>query len=281
MFTVYLLVMHVVFLILFSCIHQGEFLCPLCRLLANSALPRSSPRRKKQRIINASGSFPAIGHKEAQQHKLFHIWHSMILLQTTALMVSKVQILDDYPDRQNERVESNSSSFVLSLEAMYLGRNAGDSLIAASGNKSTIMWDAVKYSLIATEIGARSSSTSLSPSYGLGSLCVGQRSVSKDLLSVFLEAAETIRTENRTDVLLRLKGIQLFAQSVCLGHSWKGSPSSASEQAGELSFFWCQSCTEIDVLSVFPFIGLIKKDAYIHYINFGLFLCREIEQIIE
>ncbi|CAM8910449.1 unnamed protein product [Rhodiola kirilowii] len=213
--------------------NQGEFLCPVCRLLANSALPQCSPKEKQQQTVTASGSFSTIGHSKISKDKLFHIRQALVLLHTIALKVSSSKTLESFADKQNEIVKLKFSPLLLALKAMYLGSSEDECSTLALGSHSAIMWDALKYSLIATEIGARSSVTSLSPSYGLDSLFAGARSAVDDLcLSVFLEASEIKRMENPTGALLRFKGIQWFAKSVCLGHPEKGSPSSTSEQAG-------------------------------------------------
>uniref|UniRef100_A0A7N0VB90 E3 ubiquitin-protein ligase n=1 Tax=Kalanchoe fedtschenkoi TaxID=63787 RepID=A0A7N0VB90_KALFE len=209
--------------------NQGEFLCPVCRLLANSAMPQCFPKLQKQQIVTAADSSPARGHSETSKDKLFHIRQALVLLRTTALVVSSSETLDAFPDKKNERAKENSSPFLLALKSMYLARNGDEGSTLALGSDSTVMWDALKYSLIATEIGARSSITSLSPSYGLESLFAGAKSAGKDLLSSLLEASNTKRTEKSTEVLLRIKGIQLFSRSVCLLHPGKTSAICASE----------------------------------------------------
>lgn len=76
------------------------------------------------------------------------------------------------------------------------------------------MWDTLKYSLVSTEIAARSEKTSHATNYSISSLYEELRSSSGFILSLLLKIVHNIHAQNSLDVLLRLRCIQLFAKSI-------------------------------------------------------------------
>lgn len=94
-----------------------------------------------------------------------------------------------------------------------------DSLLASGrASQFLILWDTLRYSLISTEIATRDGKSRTS-SGGLKSLYKGVESSSGFLLSLLLQVAQATRGQNRLQVLLRFRGLQLFSGSICSGVS--------------------------------------------------------------
>lgn len=98
------------------------------------------------------------------------------------------------------------------------------------------MWDTLKYSIISTEIAARSRRTSLAPEYSQIALLKELKSSSGFILSLLLKNVQNTRTKDSLSFLLRLKGIKLFAESICSGFSVEKFPSHPCRQGGIASF---------------------------------------------
>lgn len=86
-------------------------------------------------------------------------------------------------------------------------------------HSSVIMWDTLLYSLISTEIAARSGRSSLSPNISVSSLFEELTSSENFIYSLLLKVGQSSRVENTVDVLQRFRGIKLFADSICSGVS--------------------------------------------------------------
>jgi Proteolysis_6 C-terminal len=89
------------------------------------------------------------------------------------------------------------------------------------------LWDTVRYSIISTEIAARG------PKKSCVEALNGELSSSSGfILSLLFEVARAARNLRCTEVLLRYKGLQLLAGSVCFGLT--GSDfSNTSKRRGE------------------------------------------------
>ncbi|KAA8518905.1 hypothetical protein F0562_016321 [Nyssa sinensis] len=186
---------------------QGEFLCPVCRGLANSvlpALPGDSQKIFKPPMISPVSSSDATGSFTSSNGEIdfLHLQEAVSLLQTAA----------DVAGRGKQDKISRSARI----------------------SHSMIMWDTLKYSLISTEISARCGRTSLTPNYSLNALYKELKSSSGFILSLLLKIVRSTWTKNSLSVLLRLRGIQLFAQSICSGVSLDEFPSSTRRQGGTM-----------------------------------------------
>ncbi|KAK4749367.1 hypothetical protein SAY87_026816 [Trapa incisa] len=216
---------------------QGEFLCPVCRRLANSilpAVPSASQLAWKQFLcssLNFSQS-PLIARSDIT---CLYIPQALCQLQSVAEMVKKGEIFKAFSFQSNAGLNTRLESFISVLSNMYFRRKQEKLLRSTRTNRSVIMWDTLRYSIISTEISARSGRTSLEPKVSLHALYEELISSGKFILPLFLEVIQSTRTENALDVLQRLRGIKLFADSICIGIS-SDYPNNPNEQQGNI--FW-------------------------------------------
>ncbi|KAI9154612.1 hypothetical protein LWI28_028838 [Acer negundo] len=96
-----------------------------------------------------------------------------------------------------------------------------------------IMWDVLKYSVMAMEITARCEKTSTTPIYAINALHKELKSSNGFVLSLLLKVVQSMRSKNSVHVLQRFRGIQLFAESICSGVS-VDYPGSTCRQGGNL-----------------------------------------------
>ena len=162
---------------------------------------------------------------------LLRLQQALSLLQSAADISGRNEILKTFPMQRNGRIRPDLESVFRVLCGMYF---PGKENISGSGrvSHSMIMWDTLKYSLISTEIAARSGKDSLTPNYSLNSLYKELKSSSGFILSLLLKIVQSTRTKNSLTLLLRLRGIQLFAESICSGISLDEFPSHTYRRGG-------------------------------------------------
>ncbi|KAL4284787.1 hypothetical protein GQ457_16G022680 [Hibiscus cannabinus] len=149
---------------------QVEFLCPVCRRLANSVLPA------------ANGTFHKVGR-----------------LPTTST-VGQVHALGS--PRTKARVISSTNCCQGGHEVLRI-------------SKPIILWDTLKYSLMSTEVAARSGKNSMTANYTLASLYKEFNSSSEFIFSLLLRVVQNLSCSNSLHALQRFRGLQLFAESIC------------------------------------------------------------------
>ncbi|CAA0842859.1 E3 ubiquitin-protein ligase PRT6 [Striga hermonthica] len=198
---------------------QGEFLCPVCRGLANSVLPalpgdgtRVSQRQICPNINFAESCGPSTS---SNRDSTLHMRDGLSLLQRAANIAGSSESLKALPVR-NVIMKPNLEPIIRLLCGMYY---PGQDKVLESGrmSRSVILWDTLKYSLISSEIAARSKKSSLSPNYSLGALFKELKSSSCFTLSLLLDAIQSIRSSDSQTLFLRLWSLQLFAGSLCRG----------------------------------------------------------------
>ncbi|XAR68944.1 Carboxypeptidase U [Bertholletia excelsa] len=206
---------------------QGEFLCPVCRGLANSVLPALVS--DIQKVCR-----PPVMSANKGAHFL-RLREGMFLLSSAAHVAVKGEILKAFPVHQNGKIKPNLESMFRVLTGMYFPGKQDKISGSSRISHSLVMWDTLKYSLISTEIAARCRKTSLTANYHLNALYKELKSSSGFILSLLLKSVQSTRTKNSLTFLLRLRGIQLLAESVCFGVSLDESPSQTSRQGNMLS----------------------------------------------
>lgn len=195
---------------------QGEFLCPVCRGLANSVLPDLPKEAMKG---SGSSKNPNLFPTDANGMSLLR--QSLSLLQAAADVSRRNEVLEAIPVQQKGGRVANLESAVRLLREMYF---PGNDKISGSNrlSDSMILWDTLKYSLVSTEIAARSERTSSATNFGISALYEELRSSSGFILSLMLKIVHNTRDQSSLDVLLRLRSIQLFAKSICCADSLNG-----------------------------------------------------------
>ncbi|XP_052173554.1 E3 ubiquitin-protein ligase PRT6 [Diospyros lotus] len=200
---------------------QGEFLCPVCRGLANSVLPTIPGDSFRPPMESTESLSDATGHSTSLNREIGVIGfrEALSLLRNAADVAGRSEILQAFPMHRTGRIRPNLESLFRVLSGMYFPGKQDKISGSARVNHSMILWDTLKYSLISTEIAARCGRTSLAPNHAINSLYKELNSSSGFTLSLLLKIVQSMRTKNSLSILLRLRGIQLFAESVCSGVS--------------------------------------------------------------
>ncbi|CAL5367573.1 unnamed protein product [Camellia sinensis] len=198
---------------------RGEFLCPVCRGLANSALPAlpGDSQKVSRPPMVLTVSWPdATGQLSSANREtdFLRFREALSLLRSAADVAGRSEILKAFPMHQNGRIRPNPESMVHVLSRMYfLGKHDRISR-SAMVSHSIIMWDTLKYSLIFAEITSRCGRTSLAPNYGLNALHKELKSSSGFILSLLLNIVQSTRTKNSLTVLLRLRAKNAAARKM-------------------------------------------------------------------
>ncbi|XP_056172490.1 E3 ubiquitin-protein ligase PRT6 isoform X3 [Syzygium oleosum] len=201
---------------------KGEFLCPVCRRLANSILP-ALPGVGQMLWKQSASSFPNSSQcpwpGASSDTTSLHLPEALCLLQSAADLVKKGELFKAFPLHSNSSLRSKLELLCDLLSKLYFPGQQKRSSRTAKATCSVIMWDTLRYSLISTEISARSGRTSLTPNLSLSALFKEISSAGKFVFSLFLRAIQSMRTKDTLDVLQRFRGIKLFADSICFGIS--------------------------------------------------------------
>ncbi|KAK1563726.1 hypothetical protein Q3G72_031804 [Acer saccharum] len=214
---------------------KGEFLCPVCRQLANSvlpALPGEFQKVCKQSMI----AEPMLTSRE--ENNSLWLQQALSLIQSSANVIGKGDV-EAFPLQRNERMPSNLEPVSRVIYKMYFKnknkqKNKQDKFFgSARVSPSMIMWDVLKYSIMAMEITARCEKTSATPIYAINALHKELKSSNGFVLSLLLKVVQSMRSKNSVHVLQRFRGIQLFAESICSGVS-VDYPGSTCRQGGNL-----------------------------------------------
>lgn len=209
---------------MFILFFKGEFLCPVCRRLANCVLPTLPGELKKplkQSIILSTGSIntaPPLAESSELTYSL-RLQSGLKLLQSAATAVGKLKFLNSIPLHHIDRTRTNLENFLRVLSKMYSTCKEEKLSRFSRINYSMLMWDTLKYSLTSMEIAARCGKTSFTPNYALSALYEELKSSSGFIVSLMFKLVQKTRSKNSLHVLQRFKGVQLFAESICAGVS--------------------------------------------------------------
>ncbi|GLJ41100.1 hypothetical protein SUGI_0851350 [Cryptomeria japonica] len=200
---------------------QGEFLCPVCRRLANSVLPvlRESPCAAMSGIPSRFSSGESSRSSASSQSIQLH--QALTLLRNAEVLASK-QGFHKAASRhqQNRIVEIESLSH--KLYALYCPGKSISKPTSERINQSLLLWDVFRYSLLAAELAARSSRLDTITRSSGSSLEALHRVVNcsrGSVLSLLLQVAKATQSQNRLTVLLRSRGMQLLVGSISCGVS--------------------------------------------------------------
>lgn len=165
-----------------------------------------------------------------------HLPEALCLLQSAADLVKKGELFKAFPLQSNSSLRSKLKLLCDLLSKMYFPGQQKRSSRTAKEACSVMMWDALRYSLISTEISARSGRTSLTPNLSLSALFKEISSAGKFVFSLFLRVIHSMRTKDTLDVLQRFRGIKLFADSICFGISTDRPFSSDGKEGNSLLY---------------------------------------------
>ncbi|XWS67070.1 hypothetical protein CRYUN_Cryun05aG0254900 [Craigia yunnanensis] len=205
--------------------HQGEFLCPVCRRLANSVLPAVNGTFRKagrQPMTSTVDQVPALGSSSAPNEEICSLLlqEGLSLLKTAAKVVGRPDFFEALSLQRKERTSQNLEPISRVLSKMYFSKKQDQFLGSPRLSHPIILWDTLKYSLMSTEIAARSGKTSMATNYTLTSLYKEFKSSSEFIFSLLLRVVQNLSSKNSLHALQRFRGLQLFAESICSGVSF-------------------------------------------------------------
>ncbi|KAK9676609.1 hypothetical protein RND81_11G088300 [Saponaria officinalis] len=214
---------------------QGEFLCPVCRRLANStipAFPGDSSKLLEQHLASIFSS--PTSSASAKECGLLRLPYALSMLRSAASVVVKGDALKALPMPRHLRIKRSLIPFFEVLRRMYFLGKQG--VLTGSGRVSptALMWDTLKYSLVSTEIAARCGKNCLAARAGLNSLYDEFRSYGGFILPLLLRTIRSVRSKNIPDLLLRFRGLQHFSASICSGVSHGTCYGRASGHEGKI-----------------------------------------------
>ncbi|GAB4833796.1 hypothetical protein Ancab_032045 [Ancistrocladus abbreviatus] len=232
---------------------QGEFLCPVCRRLANctlSAAPRNCPKLLQQPRVSHTCSSYFTGSLGASNEEMIslRLQHAVSLIRNATSIVSKAEVFQAFPVQQNKRIRPNPEPVFEVLCGMYFPGKKD--IFSRSGrvSPSLLLWDTLKHSLVSTEIAARSGRSELASTIGLSSLYKELKLSGGSILQSLLKNVESMRIDNSLDILMRFRGIQLFAATICSHVKSDESPGDILTREGKISCLLKQ----IDADELFP-----------------------------
>ncbi|XWS59815.1 hypothetical protein CRYUN_Cryun08bG0154300 [Craigia yunnanensis] len=204
---------------------QGEFLCPVCRRLANSVLPAMNGTFKKagrQPMTATVDPVPALGSSSAANEETCSLLlqQGLSLLKTATKVVEKPDFFEDLSFQRKEGISRNLEPISRVLSKMYFSKKQDRFLGSPRLSHPIILWDTLKYSLMSTEIAARSGKASMATNYTLTSLYKEFKSSSEFIFSLLLRVVQNLSSTSSLHALQRFRGLQLFAESICSGVSF-------------------------------------------------------------
>ncbi|GMI71307.1 proteolysis 6, Greening after Extended Darkness 1 [Hibiscus trionum] len=202
---------------------QGEFLCPVCRRLANSILPAvNGTFQKVGRLPTTStvGQVHALGSPPTKAICSLLLQQGLSLLKTAGKVVGRSDFLEAFSLHRKERTIHNLEPISRALSKMYFSKKQDRFLGSPRLSHPIILWDTLKYSLMSTEIAARSGKNSIAANYTLASLYKEFNSSSEFIFSLLLRVVQNLSSTNSFHALQRFRGLQLFAESICSGVSF-------------------------------------------------------------
>nr|XP_010920582.1 E3 ubiquitin-protein ligase PRT6 [Elaeis guineensis]XP_010920583.1 E3 ubiquitin-protein ligase PRT6 [Elaeis guineensis] len=221
----------------------GELLCPVCRRFANSILPafpctsNSAWRNMATSINSATPTNISSSISSDLVGGILCLPLALSILQSTSKVVGQSGFLEAYSGKPRETIEPALEPTLQKLFILYYPRSYGSLLASGRLSHSLILWDTLKYSIISTEIAARGrlNMHSTGSKSCLESLYGELHSSSGFISSLLLHVAQSARSLNPLEVLLRFRSIQLLAGSICSGVSGDNNLSNADKPRGTFS----------------------------------------------
>lgn len=205
-------------------LEKGEFLCPVCRQLANSVLPATpgSFHKAEEQPPTSKADSRTTAETLCTPNSVvcsLQLQQALSLLQSAANVVQRSDILKALPSQRKETISKDLEPVSRRLAKMYFPKKPDQFLESPRLSHPVILWDTLKYSLMSMEVAARSGRASLTPNYSLESLYKEFKSSSRFILSLLLKVVKNMRSTCSINLLQRFRGIQLIAESLCSGVS--------------------------------------------------------------
>ncbi|KAJ7515845.1 hypothetical protein O6H91_22G030900 [Diphasiastrum complanatum] len=215
---------------------MGEFLCPVCRRLANSILPviPSSSSDALERLpgptYDASSSSVSRQHSSHLEVSLacqtinsFQLEQAFQLLQNAEELMCKPGFRKAVFVKLPDAIKGVLEALAVRLCGLfYPDKDHFSTLVQGRDHQSLLLWDVFRYSLMSAELAARTKSlmTGLNDT-GNRLLFLGEAADPSrgSVLPMLYCAAKVTQSQSRQAVLLRARGMQLLVGSICSGIS--------------------------------------------------------------
>ncbi|KAI0498324.1 hypothetical protein KFK09_021565 [Dendrobium nobile] len=207
----------------------GELLCPVCRRFANSVLSAvSGPVDKSLKHERVSPSI-------AEVSNILQLPLALSLLRSADKKVGNGGFLKMSFGKLRETIEPVLEPTLRKLYTLYYPHNYNE--LSASGrlSHSLVLWETLRYSLVSTEIAARGRLRASPTSSTLEALYSELHSSSGFIMPLLLRVAKSTCSSSSIGALLRFRGIQLLARSICFGMSEDNTLSNSDKQRGSLN----------------------------------------------
>ncbi|RZC93820.1 hypothetical protein C5167_029460, partial [Papaver somniferum] len=174
-------------------------------------------------MISSSGTEPVLGCLTTSTAYALRLSQSLVLLQSASKNIAMSRMHLTSLDHNN-KMQPTVEMILNILSRMFYPGKHKKYLASGRVSHSAVLWDTLKYSIISTEIAARGvrsnmCSGSKTSTSALEVLYRELESSSGFVLSSLLQVVQSTRSDNLLEVLLRYRGINLFAASICSGVS--------------------------------------------------------------
>jgi len=200
---------------------QGEFLCPVCRRLANAILPVLPG----QTGLNCSFKSPSVAHLSSSVPSTsasLQVDHALRLLVKAEELVSRSEFRKVADPQLPHNVKVVLEDLAKRLCGLfYSEKDLFTSLSSIEGHvhQGLLLWNVFRYSLMSSELAARSQKLSENNGNSLMALIEMSEASHGSVLPLLLHAAKATQSQSRQSVLLRARGMQLLLDSIVDGIS--------------------------------------------------------------
>lgn len=184
---------------------------------------------------NKYGKHVKVSPKIAEVDNISQLSLALSLLQSADKNVGRGRFLKMSFGKLRETTEPVLEPILHKLYTLYYPHNYND--LSASGriSQSLVLWDNLRYTLVSTEIASRGRVRASPASSSLKALYGELDSSSGFVLPMLLNVGKTTCSSSSIEVLLRFRGIQLLARSICLGKSEDYTLSNSDKRRGVVS----------------------------------------------
>lgn len=208
------------------CIHrknswQGEFLCPVCRRLANAILP-VLPGQTGLNSTLKTQSVAQLTSGVSSSPPVLQVDHALRLLVKAEELVSRSEFRKVADPQLPDTVKGVLEDLAKRLCGLfYTEKDLFTSPSSGQGHvhQGLLLWDVFRYSLMSAELAARSQKLSVNTDNGLMALVEMSEASHGSVLPLLLHAAKATQSQSRQAVLLRARGMQLLLDSIANGIS--------------------------------------------------------------
>ncbi|XP_024369767.1 E3 ubiquitin-protein ligase PRT6 isoform X2 [Physcomitrium patens] len=198
----------------------GEFLCPVCRRLANAVLP-VLPGHTGLNNPFKSSSIPQISVSSTSDGPpMLQLEHALRMLIKAEELVSKSGFRKVVDPQLPDTVKGVLEDLAKRLWGLfYPGKDQFNTVTHGRVHQSLLLWDVLRYSLMSAELAARSNKISENSASGLVALVDAGDATHGSILPLLLHAAKATQSQSHQAVLLRARGMQLLRDSIANGIS--------------------------------------------------------------